>query len=122
MIDFEIAPATTGRAGTFAFNQSMVYWNTTDQDGKFADYNVGGLGLSTANTWKMVTMTLTGDEIAFYSNGQKINHTVSSGSVIPCNLTGRTNWQQRYDPRRRHKDPPWRQHGKILDRRRRTSG
>ncbi|MCB6416630.1 family 43 glycosylhydrolase, partial [Faecalimonas umbilicata] len=92
MIDFEIAPATTGRAGTFAFNQSMVYWNTTDQDGKFADYNVGGLGLSTANTWKMVTMTLTGDEIAFYSNGQKINHTVSSGSedlaTLLAELTG----------------------------------
>ena len=92
MIDFEIAPATTGRAGTVAFNQSMVYWNTTDQDGKFADYNVNGLGLGTENTWKMVTMTLTEDEIAFYSNGRKISHTITSGTeelaTMLAELTG----------------------------------
>ncbi len=80
MIDFEVAPATTGRAGTFAFNQSMVYWNTTDQDGAFTDFNVSGLGLGTANTWKMVTMVVTTDGITFYSNGKKINHTVTSGT------------------------------------------
>ncbi len=80
MIDFEVAPATTGRAGTFAFNQLMVYWNTTDQDGAFTDFDVKGLGLGTANTWKMVTMTVTKDGITFYSNGKKISHTVSSGT------------------------------------------
>ena len=80
MIDFELAPASTGRAGTFAFAQGMAWWNTTDQDGKFTDFNVDGLGLNAANTWKMITMTVTTKRITFYSNGKKINHTIASGT------------------------------------------
>ena len=30
LIDFELAPAAERRAGTFAFNQGMAYWNVTD--------------------------------------------------------------------------------------------
>ncbi len=80
LVDFEVAPATTGRAGTFAVNQSMVYWNTTDQNGNFTDFNIGNLGLSAANGWKMVTMAVTKTGIAFYSDGKKISHTVSAGA------------------------------------------
>lgn len=75
LVDFEVAPATKGRAGTIAINQQMVYWNTTDQNTYFTDYNVGGLNLE-QSAWKMVTMTITKTELAFYADGQKINHSL----------------------------------------------
>ena len=80
LIDFEVAPATTGRAGTYAFNQQMVYWNTTDQNTKFTDFSIGNLGLTNGSGWKMVTMVVTTTGISFYCNGQKISHTITSGA------------------------------------------
>lgn len=76
LVDFEIAPATTGRAGTLAVNQQMVYWNVTDQRGEsaYTDYNVGNLNLA-KDIWKMVTMTITKDSLVFYSDGKKISYT-----------------------------------------------
>ena len=79
LVDFEVAPATSGRAGTFAVNQQMVYWNTTDQNQKFTDFNIGKMELTAENGWRMVTMAVTKTGIAFYCNGQKISHTVQSG-------------------------------------------
>lgn len=78
LVDFELAPDTVGgRAGTLAVTQQMMYWNTTSQNEKFTDYNIGGLNLTVANGWKMVTATFTKTGVAFYSDGQKINHTLS---------------------------------------------
>ena len=82
LIDFEVAPATTGRAGTYAFNQQMVYWNTTDQNTKFTDFSIGNLGLTNGSGWKMVTMVVTTTGISFYCNGQKISHTITSGAEV----------------------------------------
>lgn len=81
LMDFEVAPATGGRAGTFAINQSMVYWNVTDQAaGVFTDFNIGNMNLDAENGWIMVTMTVTTDGIAFYRNGEKISHSVNAGA------------------------------------------
>lgn len=87
LVDFEIGPAETAtaeakRAATFAINQQMVYYNARAHAGdKFTDFNVGGLGLTKENGWKMVTMALTTSGITFYSDGQKITHNVQSGSA-----------------------------------------
>lgn len=83
LVDFEVAPQLSEkRAGTLAVNQQMVYWNITDQkEATFADFNVGNLNLKKENGWKMVTMALTKDSIAFYADGEKIEHTVQSGSA-----------------------------------------
>lgn len=78
LIDFEVAPATTGRAGTLALSQSMLWWNITDQKAStFTDFNIGDLKLQKENGWKMVTMALTKEGINFYSNGEKITHSLS---------------------------------------------
>ncbi len=86
LVDFEVAPAkdpaATGdpnRAGTLAFNQQMVYWNTTSQNGKFTDFGIGDLGLNSAG-WKMVTMAVTKKGIAFYADGVKIEHKITAGT------------------------------------------
>lgn len=82
LVDFEVAPATSGRAGTLAVNQKMVYWNTTDQESstkRFTDYNTD-FGLSEAKGWQMVTMTITQSEIAFYTDGKKISHSVANNN------------------------------------------
>ena len=82
LVDFEVAPATTGRAGTLAVNQKMVYWNTTDQEDsakRFTDYNTD-FGLSESKGWQMVTRTITESEIAFYTDGKKISHSVASNN------------------------------------------
>ncbi len=91
LLDFELAPATTAeaengtqRAGTLAINQQMTYWNTTGHNKKFMDFNTGNLGLS-EKTWKMVTVTMTTDGITFYSNGEKISHTVTGSYSIDYN-------------------------------------
>ena len=73
LIDFEVAPATTGRAGTFAVNQQMVYWNTTDQNGKYIDFNMGSLGLSTRDVWKMVTIVITNEGLKAYCDGFEVS-------------------------------------------------
>ena len=78
LIDFEVAPATTGRAGTVAVNQSYVYWNTTDQNQKFMDFQTNNLNLAAANGWVMVTMAVTKEGITFYRNRQKISHNITS--------------------------------------------
>ncbi|MEY8515807.1 Ig-like domain-containing protein [Lachnospiraceae bacterium 29-84] len=80
LVDFEVAPSTGKRAGTLAVNQSMVYWNTTDQDNKFTDFNIGEMNLAPANGWTMVTMAVTEEGIAFYRNGQKIDHSIANNS------------------------------------------
>ncbi len=73
LVDFEVAPATTGRAGTLALSQSMLWWNITDQKANtFTDFNIGDLKLQKENGWKMVTMALTKTGINFYSDGQKV--------------------------------------------------
>ncbi len=78
LVDFEVAPATTGRAGTLALSQSMLWWNITDQKANtFTDFNIGNLKLEKENGWKMVTMALTSEGITFYSNGEKITHTLN---------------------------------------------
>ncbi len=79
LVDFEVAPATSGRAGTFAVNQKMVYWNTTDQDGKFTDFKIDNVGLD-QQVWKMVTVAVTKTGITFYSDGKKVAHEISSGA------------------------------------------
>lgn len=85
LMDFEVAPGTSGkRAGTFAVNQSMLYWNTTDQNSNFMDFTTGNLGLS-EKVWKMVTITMTTEGITFYSNGEKISHTISASNAINYN-------------------------------------
>lgn len=85
LIDFEVSPAsasTEDRAapGSFAFNQSMIYWNTTGQNGNFTDFNIGNMKLDSAYGWKMVTMVVTKSDITLYRDGQKISHSVSSGT------------------------------------------
>ena len=80
LIDFEVAPSTGKRAGTFAVNQLMVYWNTTDQNTFYTDFSVASLGLDQKDAWKMVTMTVTESGITFYSDGVKKQHTITSGS------------------------------------------
>lgn len=85
LVDFEVAPARDpaatadpDRAGTFAVNQSMVYWNTVGQNSKFTDFNISKMDLAPANGWKMFTMAVTKEGITFYSNGQRIEHTVQA--------------------------------------------
>lgn len=78
LIDFEVAPATNGRAGTVAVNQYYVYWNTTDQNQKFMDFHTNNLELAAANGWVMVTMAITTDGITFYRNNQKISHDITA--------------------------------------------
>lgn len=80
LIDFEVAPSTGKRAGTFAVNQMMVYWNTTDQNTYFTDFSISSLGLDQKDAWKMVTMTVTESGITFYSDGVKKQHTITSGT------------------------------------------
>lgn len=80
LIDFEVAPATTGRAGTFAVNQGMVYWNTTDQNSAYTDFNTGSIGWAANSGWKMVTVVITTEGISFYCNGVKVSHTIQSGT------------------------------------------
>ena len=77
LIDFEVAPATTGRAGTFAVNQQMIYWNTTDQNSKYIDFNIGELGLSAKNEWKMVTIAVTKSGLRVYCDGKEISVPIS---------------------------------------------
>lgn len=77
LIDFEVAPATSGRAGTFAVNQSMIYWNTTDQNSKYMDFSTGKLGLSMQNVWKMVTVALTTNGLTVYCDGNKIETSIT---------------------------------------------
>mgnify|MGYP002511404137 CR=1 FL=1 len=83
LVDFELAPAAERRAGTFAFNQGAVYWNVTDQlgDSGFTDFNIDNMAFGDARYWKMVTMTLTSTGVVFYSNGQKIEHSLSDVTV-----------------------------------------
>ena len=83
LIDFEVAPATTGRAGTFAVNQQMIYWNTTDQNSKYIDFNIGELGLSSKNEWKMVTIAVTKSGLTVYCDGKEISVpiTANDGSM-----------------------------------------
>ncbi len=88
LVDFEVAPAKDpaatsdpDRAGTFAVNQSMVYWNTTSQNSKFTDFNISNMSLAPANGWKMVTMAVTKEGITFYSDGKKIQHTVQANDA-----------------------------------------
>lgn len=86
LIDFEVGPAETAtadtkRAATFAINQQMVYYNARAHAGdKYTDFGVGKLGLTKDNGWKMVTMAVTTEGITFYSDGQKISHSVDAGS------------------------------------------
>ena len=87
LVDFEVATADNpaavgdpGRAGTLAVNQQMVYWNTTSQNGKYTDFNIGKMELTAENGWRMVTMAVTKTGIAFYCNGQKIEHVVQAGT------------------------------------------
>ncbi|MBE5870244.1 MAG: hypothetical protein E7294_03135 [Lachnospiraceae bacterium] len=79
LLDFEVAPADTGRAGTFAINQGMIYWNTTDQDSVYTDFNIGDVKFSDTG-WKMVSIVLTKTGLTVYSNGQAISHTVAGGT------------------------------------------
>ncbi len=79
LIDFEVAPSTGKRAGTFAVNQQMVYWNTTDQNKKFTDFGIGN-NLVNEKGWRMVTMTVTNQGLAFYFDGVKINHSINGGT------------------------------------------
>ena len=79
LLDFEVAPADTGRAGTFAINQGMIYWNTTDQNGAFTDFNIGDVKFSDSG-WKMVSVVLTKTGITVYSDGQAVSHTISNGT------------------------------------------
>lgn len=83
LIDFELAPAAERRAGTFAFNQGMAYWNVTDQlgDSGFTDFNIDNMAFGDKRYWKMVTMSLTSTGITFYCNGQKIEHSLSDVTV-----------------------------------------
>ncbi|MCI9081117.1 MAG: family 43 glycosylhydrolase [Lachnospiraceae bacterium] len=76
LIDFEVAPAADKRAGTFAVNQQMAYWNTTDQNSKFTDFNIGN-NLPKEKGWRMVTMTVTDKGLAFYFDGVKTEHSIS---------------------------------------------
>lgn len=78
LIDFEVAPATSGRAGTVAVNQNYVYWNTTDQNQKYMDFHTNNLDLAAANGWVMVTMAVTEEGVTFYRNRQKISHEITS--------------------------------------------
>lgn len=80
LIDFEVAPSTGKRAGTFAVNQLMAYWNTTDQNTYYTDFSISSLGLDQKDAWKMVTMTVTKSGITFYSDGVKKQHTITSGT------------------------------------------
>ena len=74
LIDFEVAPASEGkRAGTFAVNQQMIYWNTTDQNSKYIDFNMGSLGLSTRDVWKMVTIVITKEGLKAYCDGMEVS-------------------------------------------------
>ncbi len=82
LIDFEVAPATTGRAGTYAVNQHYVYWNTTDQNEQFMDFQTSNLNLTPANGWTMVTMVVTKDDITFYRNNAKIEHKRTSQKEV----------------------------------------
>ena len=84
LIDFEVAPASADkRAGTFAVNQQMVYWNTTDQNGKYIDFNMESLGLSTRDLWKMVTLVITEEGLKGYCDGFEVSVPVngSDGSL-----------------------------------------
>ncbi|MBO5372875.1 MAG: family 43 glycosylhydrolase [Lachnospiraceae bacterium] len=81
LLDFEVAPATSGRAGTYAMNQSMIYWNTTDQNGNYADMNIGNMNLAAANGWVMYTMVLEKDGISFYRNGYGISHSITGSNM-----------------------------------------
>ena len=79
LLDFEVAPAAAGkRAGTVAVNQSYVYWNTTDQNENFMDFQTDKLDLAAANGWVMVTMAITKEGVTFYRNNQKISHNITS--------------------------------------------
>ncbi|MEY8515806.1 beta-L-arabinofuranosidase domain-containing protein [Lachnospiraceae bacterium 29-84] len=80
LVDFEVAPSTGKRAGTLAVNQTMVYWNTTDQNDKYTDFGIGDMALTPANGWTMLTMAVTKEGIAFYRNGLKINHSKTAGT------------------------------------------
>jgi len=88
LVDFEVAPASSGRAGTFAVNQGMIYWNTTDQNAKFTDFNIGNVGFAPANGWRMVTVSVTEDGITVYSNGDKIKHTITAGTADYAGMIG----------------------------------
>ncbi len=93
LIDFDLggaANSTEARKapGSLAFNQEMVYWNTTGQNSKFTDFNVHDLGIYNNAGWKMVTMVVTTSGITFYSNGQKISHTVQSGTEDYVQMIG----------------------------------
>lgn len=83
LIDFELAPAAEKRAGTFAFNQGVAYWNVTDQLGNsgFADFEIKNMAFGDKRYWKMATMALTSTGIAFYCNGQKIEHSLSDYTI-----------------------------------------
>lgn len=83
LIDFELAPAAEKRAGTFAFNQGVAYWNVTDQLGNsgFADFEIKNMDFGDKRYWKMATMALTSTGIAFYCNGQKMEHSLSDFTI-----------------------------------------
>ena len=80
LLDFEVAPVTTGRAGTLAMNQQMVYWNTTDQNGNFTDFSIGNMQLKQKN-WTMVTMAITTEGVTFYKDGAAITHSITGKNV-----------------------------------------
>lgn len=80
LLDFEVAPVITGRAGTLAMNQQMVYWNTTDQNGNFTDFNIGNMQLKQKN-WTMVTMAITTKGVTFYKDGAAITHSITGKNV-----------------------------------------
>ena len=81
LMDFEVAAVSGGenRAGTFAINQTMTYWNTTSQNGNYIDFGTSNLKLS-EKKWKMVTVALTTEGVTFYSNGEKISNTVKGST------------------------------------------
>ena len=88
LIDFEVYPATDenatadpDRAGTFAVNQAMIYWNTTSQNGNFMDFDTADLGLSTQGSWKMVTIALTTNGLAAYCDGKKIETPITASNA-----------------------------------------
>ena len=81
LIDFDLGGTSSearNAPGSLAINQEMVYWNTTGQNSQFMDFATGNLGLTNGSGWKMVTMVVTTSGIAFYCNGKKITHTLTS--------------------------------------------
>ena len=90
LIDFEVAPATTGRAGTVAVNQTMTYYNTTDQNGAYMDISTPYAW--SANNWRMVTIVFTKTGVKAYANGSPITASASGSGAYEkmlLDLTGK---------------------------------